>query len=234
MKLVSFLCAVVPLVASCASTAPDLGPSTATPTLSSTPDWSAFPLGPNDVVRVGVYGQPDLGTSGSRIDMEGNLSLPLVGPVRVAGLSMTDAREAICAAYTKYIVDPRVDMSVVTHSARRVYVYGEVVRPGALELDRPVNVMQALALAGGFTPKADRDEVVLLRGLDTSLEWAVIDAEEPNAKGFLALRADDVLFVRRSNAGKFSDEVLPYLAGFATSLSTVATILLIDDRLGND
>ena len=234
MKLAFLFCAALPLVASCAAPAPDLGPSTATPTLSSTPDWSAFPLGPNDVVRVGVYGQSDLGTTGTRIDMEGNLSLPLVGPVRVAGLSMSAAREAIGAAYTRFIVDPRVDVSVVTHSARRVYVYGEVTRSGALELDRPINVMQALALAGGFTPKADRDEVVLLRGIDTALEWEVIDAEEPNAKGFITLRADDVLFVRRSNAGKFSDEVLPYLAGFATSLSTVATILLIDDRLGSD
>lgn len=231
MKLASLLCAAALLAVSCASSAPDLGPSTATPTLSTALDWSAFPLGPNDVVRVGVYGQPDLGTTGSRIDMEGNLSLPLVGPVQVAGLSMSAAREAITAAYVRYVVDPRVDVSVVTHSARRVYVYGEVVRPGALELDRPINVMQALALAGGFSPKADRDEVVLLRGLADQLEWALIDAEEPNAKGFLALRAEDVLFVRRSNAGKFSDEVLPYLTGLSYSLSTVATILLIDDQL---
>lgn len=232
MKLALLLLPAL-LAAGCASAPLDLGPKPAVSTLSTTADWSAFPLGPNDVVRVGVYGQPDLGTAGTRVDMEGNLSLPLVGAVQVAGLSTSAAREAVAAAYTRFVVEPRVDLSVVTHGARRVYVYGEVARPGALELDRPINVMQALALAGGFTPKADRDEVVLLRGVATELEWEILDAEDPSPRGFLALRADDVLFVRRSNAGKFSDEVLPYLSGISASLSTVATILLIDDRLQN-
>jgi len=232
MKL-SLLLPLALSAAGCASAPLDLGPQPAVSTLTTSPDWSAFPLGPNDVVRVGLYGQPDLGTLGTRIDMEGNLSLPLVGAVQVAGLSMSQAREAVAAAYTRFVVEPRVDLSVVTHGARRVYVYGEVTRPGALELDRPINVMQALALAGGFTPKADRDEVVLLRGVATELEWEILDAEDPTPRGFLALRADDVLFVRRSNAGKFSDEVLPYLSGISASLSTVATILLIDDRLQN-
>jgi protein involved in polysaccharide export with SLBB domain len=221
------------LAAGCASAPPDLGPRPASTSFSSQLDWSAFPLGPNDVVKVGIYGQPDLGTVGTRVDMEGNLSLPLVGAVKVAGLSTREAREAIAAAHTRFVVDPRVDLSVVTHGARRVYVYGEVTRPGALDLDRPINVTQALALAGGFTPKADRDEVVLLRGVQSELEWEIIDSEEPNGRGFIALKADDVIFVRRSNAGKFSDEVLPYLSGISASLSTVATILLIDDRLGN-
>ena len=232
MKLALLLLPAL-VAAGCASAPLDLGPKPAISTLTTTPDWTAFPLGPNDVVRVGVYGQPDLGSVGTRVDMEGNLSLPLVGAVQVAGLSTAQAREAVTAAYTRFVVDPRIDLSVVTHGARRIYVYGEVARPGALELDRPINVMQALALAGGFTPKADRDEVVLLRGVATELEWEILDAEDPNTRGFLALRADDVLFVRRSNAGKFSDEVLPYLSGISASLSTVATILLIDDRLQN-
>jgi hypothetical protein len=72
-----------------------------------------------------------------------------------------------------------------------------------------------------------------IRGVQSELEWEIIDSEEPNGRGFIALKADDVIFVRRSNAGKFSDEVLPYLSGISASLSTVATILLIDDRLGN-
>lgn len=232
MKL-ALLCLAAILAAGCASAPLDLGPRPAVSTLSTTSDWGAFPLGPNDVVRVGVYGQPDLSTEGTRVDMEGNLSLPLVGAVQVSGLSTSEAREAVAAAYTRFIVEPRVDLSVVTHGARRIYVYGEVTRPGALELDRPINVLQALALAGGFTPKADRAEVVLLRGVASELEWEVLDAEDPNPRGFLALRSDDVLFVRRSNAGKFSDEVLPYLTGISASLSTVATILLIDDRLKN-
>jgi polysaccharide export outer membrane protein len=95
------------LAAGCASAPPDLGPRPASTSFSSQLDWSAFPLGPNDVVKVGIYGQPDLGTVGTRVDMEGNLSLPLVGAVKVAGLSTREAREAIAAAHTRFVVDPR-------------------------------------------------------------------------------------------------------------------------------
>ena len=143
-------------LALCAGSACTSTPATPTPTaqistLSTELDWSAFPLGPQDIVRVGVYGHGDLGTSGGRVDMEGNLSLPLVGPVKVAGLSVSQARLAITAAYAQFVKDPRVDVSIVNHSARRFYVLGEVARPGSLELERPLNVMQAMALAGGFT-----------------------------------------------------------------------------------
>lgn len=234
MKLVHLCCAAALLAAACASSAPQLQRTALSETLSTELDWSAFPLGPNDVLRVGVYGQLDLSTEGTRVDMDGNLSLPLVGPVHVAGLSMSAARTAVTAAYAKYVVDPKVDISVVTLGARRFYVYGEVLEPGALEFDRPINVMQALALAGGFTPKALREQVVLLRGTPAELEWAVIDAEEPTEKGFLALRPDDVLFVRRSNAGKFSDEILPYLTAVSSSLTSIATILLIEDQLNDE
>lgn len=222
------------LIACCGCASTDVPRATAqVATLSSEPDWTAFPLGPQDIVRVGVYGHPELGTSATRVDMEGNLSLPLVGPVLVAGLSVSDARAAITAAYATYVQSPQVDVSIVTHGARKLYVFGEVTRPGALEFDRPLTVMQALSLVGGFTSKADRSEVVLLRGTPENLEVAVIDAEAPTRELFLAMRSDDVLFVRRTNAGKFSDEILPYLQGISSSLSSAATIVLLDDRLGD-
>jgi hypothetical protein len=59
----------------------------------------------------------------------------------------------------------------------------------------------------------------------------VIDLETLDERGFLALKPDDVLFARRNNAGKFSDEIMPYLVAASSSLASVATVLLIEDRL---
>ncbi len=221
------LCASV----ACQSASVDLRSTQTRPTLSAKLDWSAFPLGPNDVLRVSVYGHEPLATPGTRVDMEGNLSLPMVGAVAVAGLSISEAREAIAAAYSKYVVDPRVDLSVVQHGARRFYALGEFGRPGAIEFDRPLTVAQAAAMAGGVTTRGVLSQVVLLRGDPDTLEVEKIDLETLNEKCFLALRPDDVLFARRSNAGKFSDEIMPYLVAMSSSLASVATVFLIENRL---
>ena len=208
--------------------------------LSAELDDAALALGPNDVLRVGVYGHPELSTPltstasgavGTRVDAEGNLSLPLAGDVRVGGMSLAEAREAVRAAYAVYLKDPRVDVSVVEYGARRFYLYGEVREPGAYPIDRPLTLYQALALGKGFTTAARRDEVVLLRGGPGSLEVHAFDGEDLERAGMFAVLPDDFLFVRRSRAGRFSQEVLPVLQGISSSLASVATLLLIDDQL---
>ena len=233
------LCAL--LAFACVSTDDELESTAAQSSLSNALVWDELTLGPGDVVRVGVYGHPELSApphvnsaSGSRIDGEGNLSLPLVGAVHVAGMSMSEARTAISAAFAQFVQEPRIDASVIEYAARRFYLYGEVAKPGAFTLDRPLTIYQALALGGGFTSKANRDEVVLLRGGPENLEVHRFDAEVPTAHGMFAIRPDDFVFVRRTNAGKFSDEVIPYLSGVSSSLASVATVLLIDEQLADD
>lgn len=221
----------------CASD-PPLPESTAlTSTFSRELVWTELTLGPNDRVRVGVYGHPELGTpltggeSSTRIDNEGLLSLPLVGALPVGGKSVKEAREIVTAALAPYVQEPRVDFSIVEYGARRVYIYGEVNKPGAYTLDRPLNVYQALALGGGFTPHARREQIVVLRGQPDALEVKVVDGDTPNLDGLVALRPDDFLFVRRSGAGKFSDEVLPILTGISSALGSAATLLVLNDQL---
>jgi polysaccharide export outer membrane protein len=227
------------LSAACRSGGEALEPGGAPPALSTELSNEDLTLGPNDVLRVGVYGHPELSAlphantaSGTRVDREGNLSLPLVGPVRVAGLTMSEAREAITAAFAVYLQDPKVDVSVVEYGARRFYVFGEVETPGAFVLDRPLSIYQGLSLAGGFTPQARRKEIVLLRGEPGAPELHVFDAERASRSGLFALRPDDLIFVRRSGAGRFSQEFLPILQGISASLGSIATLILIDDRLG--
>ena len=211
--------------------------STATTSTFST-DLSAEPLtlGTGDVLRVDVFGHPELSTpsglpKGTRVDDQGLLSLPLVGTVAVGGSTLSDARQSIRDSFLQYVQDPHVDVSVLEYAARRFYLYGEVNHPGAYVIDRPLDMYQALTFGGGFTPQARRGEIVLLRGRPDTLEVRVIDGEHPDARGMLALRPDDLLFVRRTGAGKFSQELLPILSGISSSLGSVATLILIDERI---
>lgn len=229
------LCLAV--VSSCSTPRPLPHSTATTSTFSTELVWDDLTLGPNDIVRVGVYGHPELGTPltgsdrGTRIDNEGLLSLPLAGSVPVGGKSVQAARDTITAALAQFVQDPRIDFSVVEYAARRVYIYGEVAKPGAYVLDRPLNVYQALALGGGFTPHARREQIVVLRGKADAFEVKVIDGETPGFDGLVALRPDDFVFVRRSGAGKFSDEVLPFLSGLSSALGSAATLLVLNDQL---
>lgn len=208
-------------------------------TLTRELSYQEMTLGPGDLVRVGVHGRPELSTptvanpSGTRVGTDGNLSLPLVGEVKVAGLTIDRAREEITASYARYLKDPRVDVNVVEYASRRFYLFGEVAHPGAYVIDRPLTLYQALSIGGGFTDRARRDEVVLLRGTPDDLEVVVFDGETPETAGFSAVKPDDFVFVRRSGAGRFAEEVLPYLSGIGSTLSSVATVILIQDKLEN-
>ncbi len=179
------------------------------------PDRTWELLGPGDVLRVAVFGHPELSTraDGSRIDPEGNLHLPLTGPVAVAGLRMTEASKTIAAAAGAFVRAPKVDLSVVSWGPRDVYLIGQVDEPGPYALDRSLNVSQALSLGGSLLPGADRENVYLLRPGAEGFHVHRFDATRPSADWLVAVRPDDVLFVPRGSHGSFADEVLPYLQG---------------------
>jgi polysaccharide export outer membrane protein len=221
----------------CASDAPLPETTAKTSSFSRELVWDELTLGPNDIVRVGIYGHPELSTpmvagiNGTRVDNQGLLSLPLVGSVPVGGKSVQEARVLVTEAVAKFVQEPKVDLSVAEYGARRVYIYGEVQKPGAYVLDRPLNVYQALALGGGFSAHARREQIVVLRGRPEALEVKVVDGDTPNLDGLVALRPDDFVFVRRSGAGKFSDEVLPILTGISSALGSAATLLVLNDHV---
>lgn len=225
------------LLSGCAAQGEIPAASARTSTLSTELASAPVVLGPGDLVRVGVFGHPELSTPlygdqpGTRIDPEGQLSLPLAGAVPLAGLTVSAAREAVTASFARYVKEPRVDLSVVEWSARRFYLYGEVVAPGAYVIDRPLDLLQALTYGKGFTAAAKREEVVLLRGRPGNLEVHVFDGETPTEAALVAVRPDDFVFVRRSGAGRFSHEALPILQGIGSALGSLATVLLVEEQL---
>ena len=130
-------------------------------THASTPDSSTYILGPNDRIRVKVYGEQDI-TGEYEIDSNGSVSIPLAGHVRAAGLTTRQLEHAIVSALSKGIVrDPRVNVEVAAY--RPYYILGEVKKSGEYPYRNGLTVMDAVASAGGFTYRANEDKVYLRR-----------------------------------------------------------------------
>src|SRR5579862_5105662 len=122
-------------------------------------------IGPGDEVEVTVYGAPDL-SGHMRVSANGNISLPLVGPIRMAGLSSSEAEAAIEAQLRdKSVVnDPQVSVYVKEYGSSGISVAGEVAKPGFYSVLGPHRLFDVLQAAGGPTEKASNKITINHRG----------------------------------------------------------------------
>jgi polysaccharide export outer membrane protein len=123
---------------------------------------SDYVIQPGDLVFVSVWREETLQRE-VLVRPDGGLSFPLAGEVNAKGLTTQQLESAISKRLEKYIPDPVVTVSLSQNLGNRIYVVGKVNRPGEYVLNRRIDVMQALAMAGGMTPFADRDRIKILR-----------------------------------------------------------------------
>lgn len=121
-----------------------------------------YRIGREDVLDVAVWRDADLSRT-LPVRPDGFISLPMVGEVRAEGRTPTELAEEIREALKPYVQEPRVTVIVREVNSSRVFITGEVTNPGAYPLRGRVSILQAIALAGGFTDFADRDAIVVLR-----------------------------------------------------------------------
>jgi protein involved in polysaccharide export with SLBB domain len=133
-----------------------------------------YRLGTGDKLRINVYGEDDL--SGEfLVDSSGQVQLPLVGQVKAAGLTLHEFVAEISAALMNgYLKDPKVSVEVENY--RPFYIMGEVNKPGEYPYENGLNVLGAIALAGGYTYRANDSEVYLRRSGSTREEVMPADA----------------------------------------------------------
>jgi polysaccharide export outer membrane protein len=119
-----------------------------------------YRLGAGDRVKVTVFNEPDL--SGEfEIDGTGHSSLPLIGPVQVDGLTLAEAEQAIRAKVRDYVKEPRVSLEVLNY--RPFYILGEVNLPGSYRYVNGMSVLTAVAMGGGFSYRADKQDIRITR-----------------------------------------------------------------------
>jgi protein involved in polysaccharide export with SLBB domain len=128
---------------------------------------AGYILSPTDQVTVEVFGEDDLRTSG-RLNPEGNLSVPLLGSIHLAGLTLTQAASKLTELYSRdYLVNPKVNVTLLSYAKRRFSILGQVNRPGSIEMPdsspEGIDLLEAVALAGGYTRIASPERITVRR-----------------------------------------------------------------------
>ena len=121
-----------------------------------------FTIGREDVLDVAVWRDPEL-TRTLPVRPDGFISMPLLGEVQAAGKTPNQLADELKQKLTPYVQEPRVTVVVREVNSSRVFVTGEVTHPGAYPLRGRVSLVQAIALAGGFTDFADSNGIVVMR-----------------------------------------------------------------------
>ncbi len=121
-----------------------------------------YRLQPGDIVDISVWKEKDLQTE-ALVRPDGGLSFPLVGDVAAAGHTLRQVRDALAQRLKPYIPDPVVTAAIKKIGGDHVYILGRVSRPGEYPFSQPIDVMQALSLAGGTTPFASLNHIVILQ-----------------------------------------------------------------------
>lgn len=125
-----------------------------------------YRLGAGDNLVITVFGHPDL-TGEFQVDGSGNVSFPLVGGVSLGGKTIPEAQDVIAdALQPDYLKNPRVSIQVLNY--RPFYIIGEVAQPGSYAYVNGMTVLEAVAIAGGFTYRAKESEVTIIRANDPS------------------------------------------------------------------
>jgi polysaccharide export outer membrane protein len=121
-----------------------------------------YQLGPEDVIEISVWKEPDL-TKQIAVRPDGKISYPLIGEIQASGKTVKQLREEISKRLEKFVTDAQVTVILFKTQYYKIYVVGKVTKPGEFMVGRPANVMQALAMAGGLTPFASPNKIVILR-----------------------------------------------------------------------
>lgn len=160
----------------------------------------ASTLGPGDLVEIRVFQETDL--SGIfRVSPEGTVDYPLCGKVKLSGVTSSQAADALTACLKNgFLKNPQVSMYVREYNSKRIYVFGQVQKPGMFPYDENMSIIQAITLAGGFTQlaaKNDTNVTRLVAGQEKKIRVPVEDIGVGREKNFL-LEPGDIVYVPES------------------------------------
>ncbi|KJV43332.1 polysaccharide biosynthesis/export family protein [Brevundimonas sp. KM4] len=181
-----------------------------------------YRIGPFDQLQVNVFGVPEL-SGAAQVDGDGQLNLPLVGPVDALGRTPPQLAVEVERAYAKrYVRDPNVTIQITTPQSQRVVVSGEVREAGVFPVQGRLTLVQAIAQAQGLSDNANAGNVVVLRQAEGQQTAARFDLREIQA-GRLAdpeLAPGDTVIVDTARARRLIRDLAP-LGGFLVGIFNV-------------
>lgn len=162
------------------------------------PQMDKYLINSGDILEVSVWNEDALKREVIVLP-DGSISFPLAGTVAAAGKGVDDVKKELTQKLTEYIAEPVVNIVVKSTGGNSVYVTGQVKTPGKYMMLEPMHVVQALSLAGGLTPFAEQDNIIILRknsGTSETITFEYSDLED--GKGLdkkYMLKSGDVVVV---------------------------------------
>ena len=169
-----------------------------------------------------IYASPVL--QSYLVNSQGNINFPVLGEIKLEGLTLTEAGNLIKSKLAEHVADPIVNIQFVNF---RITVLGEVLRPGQFPVtNERVTILDALGLAGDMTAYGRRDNVLLTRNNNGKLEFARINlnSDEVFKSPYFYLQQNDVIYVEPNTVKSISSQDIPL---YLSSLSTLATLVTL-------
>lgn len=174
-----------------------------------------------DTLSILAVGFPDgIGINSITVGLDGYVQLPYVGSVKMEGLTLDEAKAVLMDSLTQYLRIPDLSLVITNYGPRKVYVMGEVNKPGVqnMAIDN-MNAYAALASAGGWARKGRSTRIQIMRVIDGTMYYRTLNMKAYTVKHDLTQNVEiedgDIIYVPRSNGIKLDTDVLPYINAWA-------------------
>jgi polysaccharide export outer membrane protein len=202
---------------------------------------SEYIIGPGDIMQVQVWRHKDLSLA-VKVQSNGIVKFPLVGTVKVSGMPLSEFQDHLSQELDRYIVNPHVSVQITTPKSNKIYVLGEVSKPGVYLPEESKTVSEAIAIAGGFNHNAKRSKVLLYRkSADGFSKPMIVDIagamRGEEGKKDLYLQKGDILYVPLSNVAlmdRFFNHLNIVLGSLLGTQSLVINYPAFEDVLTGD
>jgi len=156
---------------------------------------------PNDLLEIVVWGEPNISRT-VRVRPDGRISLPLIQDLQASKLTPVELKEQMESLLEEYIDLPNVTVIVSAIQSYKVYILGKVLSPGVIVNEKPLTVLQALTIAGGFQNYADKSEIRIIR-FDGRVSYPSVEEEFPVGQLIFEFDFDDVTKGKKTDQNIF-------------------------------
>jgi polysaccharide export outer membrane protein len=187
--------------------------------------YNTYRLGPADEIAIRVTGQPDYTIERAKVSPTGSVYHPLLGDVEVAGMTVPRLAKRLTKDLGEYLIDPKVSVALLEANSAKIGVLGDVIHPGILIMNKPMNVLEAITASGGVADTGNKSGVIVLRQLrDGRAQTFKVNVKrilegKAGVEENLPLQAGDTVIVNGNTKKKLA--YILSLAGFGSFVTFI-------------